>query len=108
MAGEVDVAGSFAPIVSVNPDATPEEKIEFLLRQDQERQRDVNELRERVQMLERESSKRLAELGSRMERYVVEALAEAASSYRPVRVIGSIALAIGLGLTSAGNFVQSG
>lgn len=88
-------------VVKVGSDATLDKKAEFLLRQDQERQRDVNALRERVHTLERESLERLAEHASRMERYV----AEAAAIYRPVRVIGSIALALGLGLVTAGNLV---
>lgn len=108
LAGEVNLAGSMDAIISVAPTATLDEKVEFLLRRDQERQRDANELRRRIEAIDRDATRRLADLRVIMEAQVEEALAAAATEYRAARVVGAIALAIGLCLSTWGNFIGAG
>jgi hypothetical protein len=82
-----------------------ERKVEFLLRRDEEAQRGINDLTARVASLEQESRRRLEELRGRMEAHVSTELSTAVAEYRPARIIGTIAVAIGLALATAGNLV---
>jgi hypothetical protein len=98
-------AGNVSFSKSVSADATLERKVEFLLQRDQEAQSAANELGERVSAIERESPRQLDELRERMEAHVSTELVAALAEYRPARVIGTIALAIGLGLATAANLI---
>jgi hypothetical protein len=99
-------AGNLSLTKSVSADAPLERKVEFLLQRDQEAQRDSNALAERVATIERESPRRLDEVQERMETHVSTELAAALAEYRPARVIGTIALAIGLALATAANLIS--
>jgi hypothetical protein len=101
--GSVTTMGNIGLLVTVNPDATVEEKVEFLLRRDRERQEAFGGLAGRVEDVERESVSRDDELGERMEKHVAESLDLAASRFRSIRLIGAVLLAIGLVLSTAGN-----
>lgn len=97
--------GGASLIKSVNPAATLEERVEFLLARDQEAQRDMNDLQARVGGMERESPERLDTLRAELQSHVASEIAEADADYRAARVWGAVALAIGLGLSTAGNFI---
>jgi hypothetical protein len=105
LSASVEGSASVSGIVSVDPAATPERRIEFLLRRAEETQREMNALTDRVASLERESSQRLDELRERMEAHVSTRLSAALAEYRPARAIGAIFLAFGLGLTTAASFI---
>jgi hypothetical protein len=85
--------------------ATIEAKVEYLLRREQEAQRAVNALSERVESLEAATSQRFGELRDELMTHVADELAAAQADYRTARIGGAITLALGLALTTAGNFV---
>ncbi len=105
-AGVIAAGGRVSAIVTVDPEAALEAKVEFLLRRDRERQAALGDLAERVEDVERESVDRDDALSERMQTHVAESLGRAAAEYRPIRIIGAIALAVGLALATAGNFVS--
>lgn len=98
-------AGSVSAVTSVNDEATLERKVDFLLRRDQEAQRQTNELAQRLSSMESELVRRHDELRGQMEEHVSTKLDAAFSEYRAARVIGTGLLAIGLTLTTIGSFV---
>jgi hypothetical protein len=104
-AGSVGLTGSVSAVTSVAEDATLERKVDFLLRRDQEAENQANAQAERIATLERESAKKLAEVREQMETHVSTELAAASAEYRPARIIGALAVAIGLGFATAGNFL---
>jgi hypothetical protein len=105
VAGTIETAGSLSAVTSVAADADLEQKVEFLLRRDREEQQEINTLSERFESLERESARRLDELREQMEEHVSSELSSALADYRPVRIVGAVAVAAGLGLATAGNFL---
>lgn len=100
-----EAVGRASLVTSVRADATIEEKTEFLLRRDQEAQRDLNQLASRVSAIESESPERLDELRTELQVHFAAQLAASDADYRAARIAGAIALAIGLGLATAANFV---
>ena len=92
-------------IVTITHGATVEEKVEFLLRRDQERQQSEAEMGRRITAIERESPQRLAELRSDMEARVADEVEAAKVEYRPLRVLGALALTLGLALSTLGNLI---
>jgi hypothetical protein len=102
----ISAAGTVSAIVTVSPETDLGAKVEFLLRRDREDQEAFGHLDERVRQLERESEASLDALRERMETHLAESLNLAASEYRAIRVIGAVALAVGLALATAGNFVS--
>ena len=82
--------------MSTSDDASLEDKVEYLRRRDQEAQRRLNEHDDRLDRIEAESPERLAELRGDMETHVAHELSAALEAYRPLRVVGTIALVIGL------------
>jgi hypothetical protein len=104
-ADEISVADRASLMKSVRPDATIEERVAFLLTRDQEAQRDVNALTARVDAIETEEPRRLEGLRTETEAHVADALAEARDAYRPLRIAGTIALAIGLACMSVATFL---
>jgi hypothetical protein len=104
-ADEISLAGHLSLMKHVHPDATIEEKVAFLVQRDQEAQRDVNELNERLTAIETETPRRLEELRGQMHTHVARELTEAMTAYRPLRIGGTVALAIGLLCVTVANFV---
>lgn len=104
-AGSVGLAGSVTLRKSASAEATLEQKVAFLLQRDQEAQRDVSELAQRVAAIEADASRRLDELRGEMKEHVARELTTAIEDYRAARIGGAVALAIGLALTTTGNFV---
>jgi hypothetical protein len=104
-ADEINLAGRLSLVKSVSPEASLEERVAFLIQRDQEAQRDVNALTERVAAIEEEAPRQLDRLRQQMETRVAQELAAARDEYRPLRISGTIALAIGLTCMSVANFV---
>ena len=102
--GAITLGGSVSGVVGTSA-TTIEEKVEYLLRRDQDAQRQANELAERVGGLERETSRRLDEARQRMEAHVASELATAHEEYRPLRIVGTVALAIGLVCVTLATFL---
>jgi hypothetical protein len=96
--------GSIEAIVSTGA-TTIEEKVEYLLRRDHDAQRHVNALGERVSRLEAESPRALKEAQRGMEEHVASELAAAQDEYRPLRVVGTVLLVVGLVCTTVATFV---
>ncbi len=103
--GTIASGASVSAVVSVDPGASLERKVDFLLRRTEEAQQAENALTERVASLERESQRRLDELREHMEEHVATELGAALAEYRPARVIGTFAVAVGLALATAGNLI---
>jgi hypothetical protein len=102
-AGGVSAAGFQATgIVSISEEAPIEQKVEYLLRREQEAQQKADAIEGRLTAVE---SRRLAELRRAMEEHVAAAIVEAEGRYRPIRVLGGLALAAGLVCLSVANFV---
>jgi hypothetical protein len=97
--------GNISLLVSPNPDATLEERVEYLLRREQEAQTKLNAHDERLRAIEEQLPRRLDELRAETEEHVATELSAAESRYRPLRFVGALLLAAGLGLTTAGNFL---
>jgi hypothetical protein len=104
-AGTVNLAGHISAVVSTSNVGSLEDKVEYLLRRDQDAQRRANELDARLDRLEAESTERLAELRGKMETHVAHELSTALEAYRPLRVAGTIALVIGLVCVTVATFV---
>lgn len=104
-ADELSVTDSVSLTKTVDSTASPEARVDFLLRRDQEAQRDVNVLKDRVHALESGTPRQIAAARSEMEAHVAQGLEEAMHAYRPLRVAGTIALALGLGCMTAANFL---
>lgn len=96
---------SASAIVGHNPGAPIESKVEYLLRRDQALQETANRLTQRVETLEAESAKRIDDLRQEIEARIVREIEVAQEDYRRARIGGTIALAIGLALVTAANFV---
>jgi hypothetical protein len=95
-AGEYNLAGNVAALVVSREEGTLEEKVDFLLRRDQDAQRRLNDLEHRLNDLEGESPRRLEELRTAMEEHVARELSAALEAYRPLRIAGTVALFVGL------------
>lgn len=96
---KVDV--SMSEEVVIDPNASLEEKVEFLLRRNQETQNAVNALSESVTATERH----LDELRESLETYVADIVVSSQADYRPLRFLGTIVLLVGLVCVTAANFV---
>ena len=105
-ASEVNIAGRVSLIKSASGAATLEQKVEFLLTRDQVAQRDVNILRQRIEDLEVETSKRLDQLRREMATRFAQELGTALEDYRPLRILGAVALLLGLACTTCANFIS--
>ena len=104
-AGVSILAGRVSAVKSVSADADIEQRVAFLLQRDQEAQRDLNLLAERLVDAEEKSERRLGELRGAMEAHVGHALTAAQEDYRTARGIGTIALILGLAMTTTANFI---
>jgi hypothetical protein len=104
--GSREAVGGVSLVRSVNPEATLEEKVAFLLRRDQEAQQAVNELRQQLKEHSERTEKNFEAAHAHMEEHVTAALETAHAAYLPLRIMGVCALMLGLGLATAGNFVD--
>jgi len=104
LSGGITMGGSVSAVVSTGA-KTLEDKVEYLLRRDRDAQRAFNDLAGRVSLLETESPRRLAELRGQMEEHVGRELTAALEVYRPLRIIGVVALVVGLGCVTAASLV---
>lgn len=104
-AGEASAAADLSIRKTISQDASLEEKVDFLLRRDQEAQRDVNEVRKQIARIERESPERIEELRSEMKQHVADVLAATHREHLPLRLVGIVALVLGLACVTVANFV---
>lgn len=104
-AGEINLAGHISAVVSTSNVGSVEDKVEYLLRRDQDAQRRLNEHDARLDRIEGETTERLAELRGEMETHVAHELSAAVEAYRPLRVVGTIALVVGLACVTAATLV---
>lgn len=99
--GGVIVTGmSVTGVVSTSA-TTLEGKVDYLMRRDQDAQHMFDALAERVTRLEADSPRQLDEIRRQMEGHVARELMAALEAYRPLRVVGTILLAVGLGSVTA-------
>lgn len=97
------MSGSAA--VSISPAASLEERVDFLLRREEAAQVKLNAHDERLRAIEDSLLRQLDELRAETERHVSQEISAAEWQYRPLRFVGVIALAFGLVLTTAANFL---
>jgi hypothetical protein len=93
-------SASVSAIVSVNEEASPDERVEYLLRREREAQERLNAHDDRLRSIEERVPKQLEELRAESEEHVAKELTSAEWQYRPLRFIGAVALAAGLALTT--------
>jgi hypothetical protein len=105
VAVEASASGRVSAIVGVRDGATQEEKISFLLRRNQETQEAINKLSGRMLDLEEGTPRELERLRRGLQEHVAAELAAADYEYRALRIVGTMALAVGLVCTTVANFV---
>jgi hypothetical protein len=93
------VSDSASAVVSTGA-TTVEEKVEFLLRRDQEAQRHMNDVAKRLTELQGDVPQRLSALSDELKGHVAAGVAAAQADFRATRLLGSVALALGLVLTT--------
>jgi hypothetical protein len=84
---------------------TIDDKVEYLLRRDQDAQRQMSELAGRISNLEAETPRQLEDAQRRLERHVADALAAAQAEYRPLRIAGTVLLVVGLVCVTVATFI---
>jgi hypothetical protein len=100
------ITGHSAGLVwGVSKDATLEQKVEYLIRRNEQAQQREDEYAARLAALESGTPEQLAELRRGMEFHVAESLAVARREYLPLRILGAFLLALGLACTTTANFV---
>jgi hypothetical protein len=104
-AGGIEMAGRVSVRKQVAEGASLGVKVDFLLARDQEAQRDMDEVRARLAEFERESEARLVAARAEIEDRFARDLTAALAAYRPIRALGALALAVGLVMVTAANFV---
>jgi hypothetical protein len=97
---------TLSALTAVRDGATLVEKVEFLLGRDREAQEARNELSERVAAIGADAPRRLAQLRVELEAHVADELAAKQADYRAVRIGGTVALVVGLGLATWANFLS--
>lgn len=90
--------------VGIDPHASLEDKVAFLLRRHSETERSLNTLAQRLTAVETDTPTRIAELRTEMETHIERRLESAKEDYRVARVGGALVLALGLAMTTAANF----
>ncbi len=99
LAGEVNLAGRVTAIKGTSA-TTLDDQVEWLLRRDQEAQRDVSELAVRVSRLEGDVTQLLQALRDELKGEIASKVAAAQADYRSARVLGTVFLMVGLVLTT--------
>lgn len=92
-------------VVGFKPDAPLEDQVAYLLRRDQASQEAEARLTERVAALETGGEKRLEELRREVEALIAGEINAAKEHLRGLRISGTVALGLGLALTTWANFV---
>jgi hypothetical protein len=104
-AGGVTFSGSATGVISVDPQASLTDKVDYLLRRDEEIQRGFDGLRGRIDGVKHQMEAGF-ERTPEMETFVSGELTKAHAAYLPLRIAGVVFLLIGLMLVTAGNFVD--
>lgn len=92
-------------VKEIAPRSILEEKVAWMLQRDLEAQTEMNSLADRVQDLEGEMQRLVARVRDDLRAQVASEIAGAGAQYRPLRVVGTVALALGLVCTTIANFV---
>jgi hypothetical protein len=98
--GAVAAGGHARAIVAVNPDASLEEKVEYLLRREQVAQDVADRLSERIKALASTIETQVAELRAETQARVTAESQAAVEADRPLRLIGALLLTVGLACQS--------
>jgi hypothetical protein len=105
-AGSVIATGaSISGTVSVDPGASLEDRVNYLLRRDKAAQEKLGALDKRLRRMEEHVPKRFDELRAETEQHVADEINAAEWRYRPLRFVGALALGLGLALTTIANFL---
>jgi hypothetical protein len=105
MTATMTLTGSVSALVTMNPDATMEERVEYPPRREHEAQLRLNQHDERIRAMEEHVPSRLEELRAETKEHVSESLRVAELQYRVLRFVGAILLVLGLAFTTAANFL---
>jgi len=103
-AGTIETAGEVTTPQGIHPDVPDVAKLAFLIRREEEMRSELADLEKRTTSLETKVPRQLAELRRDLRAHVGDELRVAFAAYRPLRVAGTIAFAIGLTLATLGNF----
>ena len=103
--GAIAVGGHARGIVSVNPDASLEEKVEYLIRREQVAQDVADRLSERIEAVASSLSDRVAALPAETRAHVSTELQAAVEADRPLRLIGALLLVVGLACQSVASLL---
>lgn len=103
--GSIAMTGHASVFHSLPADATIEQKVDFLMRRDQQSQTVNDALSRRLEELGAESETGLRGLRAELETLIDKNLGELKREYFLAKLVGVAALVVGLGLTTAGNFV---
>jgi hypothetical protein len=106
LSGGVALGGSARGIVGVNPAATTDEKVAFLLRRDEETQNRIADLHEALAAASTDADRKLAEARAELEARLALEIRRALDLYRGQRLAGIGLLVLGAIFLSAGNFVS--
>jgi hypothetical protein len=103
LTGGIEFAGRISAVKGTSA-TTLEEKVEYLLRRDEEAQRATNEIRDAVADVRVEVARTLDELRDELRAHVAREITASDGAYRTARIAGTIALSLGLLLATLGNF----
>jgi len=103
--GVIMTGASISGTVSVDPGASLEDRVNYLLRRDNATQEKVGVLDKRLRTMEENVPKRFDQLRAETERHVAGEISAAEWRYRPLRFVGALALGLGLALTTIANFL---
>jgi hypothetical protein len=105
-AGSVIMTGaSLSGTVSVDPGASLEDRVNYLLRRDKAAQEKMGAFDKRLRTMEEDVPKRFDELCAETQQHVADEIRAAEWRYRPLRFVGALALGLGLALTTIANFL---
>jgi hypothetical protein len=100
----VAIGGHASAVVSTS-ETTLEGQVAYLLQRDRDAQEQANAFAARLNQLEADSPRRLAEARQEMEQHVARELALARDEYLDLRVAGTGALVLGLVLVTVATFI---
>jgi hypothetical protein len=101
----LSASGQISTIVGTSA-TTVEDRVAFLLRRDHDIQEAINDVRHRLEEIERASQRGLRDLGEELRGHVTDTVAAARADYRAARLWGVAVLVIGLGLGTWANLAS--
>jgi hypothetical protein len=101
--GAIAAAGELSARVSVNPDATLDEKVDFLLRRDQDVQGHLEQHARQLRDLPKQWNADIAAASTELRTEHADALRELRESHLTARLLGVLLLVVGIALATWGN-----